>query len=353
MANASPKSPSAGPEPKHNGLPFGVSVNKQVMTTFTIWTNAFLTDPAEELLVRATSSHRLIIAGKTDHVLDVGASDPRILEAEIVFGQPDPEAIVRSTKLRWLHLSSAGYARYDAPEIRDALKVRSAIMTNSSSVFDEPCAEHLMAWLLADARQLYLSFENQKGPRGWPQNELRQSMRLLAKETILIVGYGAIGRRLAELLTPYPVRVVGYRRTPQPATEIRVIGPAQLSSALAEADHVINILPDSPETQRFFDDERLQQIKRGARYYSIGRGTTTDQDALARTLRSGDIFAAYLDVTDPEPLPPDHPLWSAPNCYITPHTGGGHANESLRIVEHFIDNLQRFERAEELVNRVF
>ena len=172
------------------------------MSTFTIWTNAFLTDSAEELLVRATTSHRLIIAGKTEHVLDVGPSDPRILEAEILFGQPDPEAIIRSSKLRWLHLSSAGYARYDTQEIRDALKIQSAIMTNSSNVFDEPCAEHLMAWLLADARQLYLSYENQRGPHGWPQNELRQNMRLLAKETIFIVGYGAIGRRLAELLGP-------------------------------------------------------------------------------------------------------------------------------------------------------
>lgn len=323
------------------------------MSTFTIWTNAFLTDSAEELLVRATTSHRLIIAGKTEHVLDVGPSDPRILEAEILFGQPDPEAIIRSSKLRWLHLSSAGYARYDTQEIRDALKIQSAIMTNSSNVFDEPCAEHLMAWLLADARQLYVSYENQRGPHGWPQNELRQNMRLLAKETILIVGYGAIGRRLAELLGPYSVHVIAYRRTPQPGTEIQVAGPAQLSSALAEADHVINILPESTETQRFFDAERLQQIKHGARYYSIGRGTTTDQEALARTLESGHLLAAYLDVTDPEPLPADHPLWSAPNCYITPHTGGGHANESLRIVERFIDNLQRYERAEELINRVF
>jgi phosphoglycerate dehydrogenase-like enzyme len=294
-----------------------------------------------------------VIAGKTEHVLDVGSSDPRILEAEIVFGQPDPQSIVRSRKLRWLHLSSAGYARYGAPEIRDAIKIQAAIMTNSSSVFDEPCAEHLMAWLLADARQFYLSYENQLGPHGWPQNELRQNMRLLAKETILIVGYGAIGRRLAELLTPFSVRVIGYRRTPQPDTGVRVIGLEELSSTLAEADHVINILPESTDTQRFFDAERLQLIKRGARYYTIGRGTTTDQEALARILESGHLAAAYLDVTDPEPLPPDHPLWLAPRCYITPHTGGGHANESLRIVEHFVDNLQRYERAEELANRVF
>ncbi len=326
---------------------------KQAMTTFTIWTNAFLTDSAEELLVRTTTSHRLIIAGKTGHVLDVGGSDPRVLEAEVVFGQPDPEAIPRSSKLQWLHLSSAGYARYDTQEIRKALKIRSAIMTNSSSVFDEPCAEHIMAWLLADSRQLYPAYENQRGDHGWPQNELRQNMRLLAKETIFIVGFGAIGRRLAELLAPYPVQVIGYRRTPQPGSAIRVIGPAQLTNALAEADHVINILPESTNTQRFFDAERFQQIKPGARYYSIGRGPTTDQEALASTLKSGHLSAAYLDVTDPEPLPPDDPLWSAPNCYITPHTGGGHADESFRIVEHFVNNLRRYERAEELINRVF
>ena len=73
----------------------------------------------------------------------------------------------------------------------------------------------------------------------------------------------------------------------------------------------------------------------------------------AAQAQSGHLLAAYLDVTDPEPLPPDHPLWTSPNCYITPHTGGGHENESFRIVEHFVDNLQRYERAEGLVNRVF
>ena len=188
-------------------------------TALTIWANPFLTASAEELLVRSTAPHKLILAQKPEHVLDVGNLDPRLLHAEIVFGQPDPAAISQSEKLRWLHVSSAGYTRYDTEEIRSALNKRSALMTNSSSVFDEPCAEHLMAWLLADARQLYPSHENQRGARGWPQNELRQNIRLLADETFLIVGYGAIGRRLTELLAPYPVRVIGYRRTPQPDLE--------------------------------------------------------------------------------------------------------------------------------------
>jgi phosphoglycerate dehydrogenase-like enzyme len=323
------------------------------MTGLTIWANPFLTASAEELLSRSTAQHKLILDQKPEHVLDVGTSDPRILRSDIVFGQPDPGAIVQSEKLRWLHLSSAGYARYDTDEIRDVLKKRSAIMTNSSSVFDEPCAEHLMAWLLADARQLFPAYDSQRGARGWPQNDTRDNARLLADETFFIVGYGAIGRRLTELLAPYPVRVIGYRRTPQVGAAIRVVGPTNLASTLAEADHVINILPDSTQTRGFFNAERLRQIKVGARYYSIGRGTTTDQQALEENLKSGHLSAAYLDVTDPEPLPANHPLWSAPNCYITPHTGGGHFNESDRIVGHFVENLRRYEQDIDLLDRVF
>ncbi len=323
------------------------------MTGLTIWANPFLTPSAEELLIRSTAAHQLILAQKPEHVLDVGGLDSRLLQAEIAFGQPDPEAIVQSAKLRWLHLSSAGYARYDTQELRNALGERSATMTNSSSVFDEPCAEHLMAWLLADARQLYPAYEDQRASRGWPQNQLRENARLLADETVFVVGYGAIGRRLTELLAPYPVRVIGYRRTPQRNSEINVVGPADLERTLAEADHVINILPDSTQTRGFFDAERLGQIKTGARYYSIGRGTTTDQEALAKELKAGHLSAAYLDVTEPEPLPPDNLLWSTPNCYITPHTGGGHFNESDRIVSHFLENLRRYEQGKELINRVF
>jgi phosphoglycerate dehydrogenase-like enzyme len=323
------------------------------MTALTIWANPFLSESAEDLLKRSTASHKLILAQKPEHVLDVGTIDRSLLQAEIVFGQPDPDGLIQSEKLRWLHLSSAGYTRYDNEEIRGTLKRRSGIMTNSSNVFDEPCAQHLMSWLLADARQLYPSYENQRGARGWPQNDLREKARLLEDATILIVGHGAIGRRLAELLAPYSVRVIGYRRTQQRDSDIRVVGPSELENTLAESDHVINILPDSTQTRGFFDAKRLQQIKAGARYYSIGRGTTTDQDALSKVLRSGHLSAAYLDVTDPEPLPPDHSLWEIPNCYITPHTGGGHFNESDRIVGHFLENLRRYEQNNELINRVF
>ena len=323
------------------------------MSDLTIWANPFLTRTAKEYLINAIGSHRLVLGGETKHVLDPGVADTGAQEAEIVFGQPDPATILQSKKLRWIHLSSAGYALYDTPAFRNGLKALPAILTNSSGVFDEPCAQHIMAWLLADARQLYPCYANQKESHAWPQNDLREKTRLLAGQTILIAGYGAIGRRLTELLAPYSVEVIGYRRSPQPHSSIRIVGPERLSVALAEADHVINILPQSAETQLFFSSERLGSIKPGARYYSIGRGATTDQGALLDCLNSGHLSAAYLDVTTPEPLPPDHPLWSTANCFITPHIGGGHADEALRIVKHFVRNLRRFERGEALIDKVF
>ncbi len=93
-------------------------------------------------------------------------------------------------------------------------------------------------------------------------------------------------------------------------------------------------------------------MKRGARFYNIGRGPTVDQPSLIAALADRHLDAAYLDVTDPEPLPPDHPLWSAPNCFICPHTGGGHREESVRLVRHFLANLALFEAGQPLVDRV-
>src|SRR5258708_15980769 len=96
----------------------------------------------------------------------------------------------------------------------------------------------------------------------------------------------------------------------------------------------------------------ISQMRPGSRYYSIGRGTTTDQNALIEALRSARLAAAYLDVTDPEPLPADHPLWSAPNCYITPHTAGGPANDSVRLVSHFLYNFNLFQHGIPLIHPV-
>ena len=171
-------------------------------------------------------------------------------------------------------------------------------------------------------------------------------------ETVVIAGYGAIGTRLAELLRPLGMNVVGCRRRPRGDEGIPVIPLDKLDQSLAAADHVMNILPDSPETRHLFDQKRFALMKPGAVFYNIGRGATVDQSALNDALRSGRISTAWLDVTEPEPLPENHFLWSAPNCFITPHIAGGHLNETGTLVRHFLDNLNRFLRGQPLKDRV-
>ena len=316
-----------------------------------IWTNVRLAEPELALLQAETKNHQLIVADAGPHVLAENSGDPQLASATIVFGQPSAEDVQGSKNLRWLHVSSAGYTRYDRQELFAHFSANRIAFTNSSSVFSEPCAEHGLAVLLAQSRQLYPAHLDQL-KQDWKTNDRRAASSLLSEKTILIVGFGSIGQRLAEFLKPFGSTVFGFRRRPRPTPGVTVLGLDELEATLPAADHVMNFLPENSETIGFFNQSRFSYFKPGTCYYSLGRGTTTDQEALIAALKSEQIGAAYLDVTDPEPLPPNHPLWAAPNCYITPHSSGGHYNESLRLTKHFLVNLRRFENGEPLIDRI-
>ena len=160
------------------------------------------------------------------------------------------------------------------------------------------------------------------------------------------------GRRLAQLLAPFGLRIIAFKRQVEPAEGVEIIGEGGLEGALAEADHVVNLLPASDSTTNLMNAARFAAMNPGARYYNIGRGSTTDQEALLYALQSGHLGLAYLDVTTPEPLPADHPLWTAPRCFITPHTAGGFAGEFFALADHFLENLRRFEGGEPLLNQL-
>ncbi|HWA83798.1 MAG TPA: D-2-hydroxyacid dehydrogenase, partial [Fimbriimonadaceae bacterium] len=232
------------------------------------------------------------------------------------------------------------------------LRARGAVLTNSSSVFDEPCAQHLLAFMLAQARQLPQALSEQIRTQDWAYERLRPRTRLLQDQTVLLVGFGAIARRLAELLQPFHLNVLAVRRQPRGDEPIPVHPIRDLMELLPEADHVVNALPSNPFTDGLIDEACFAAMKPGAILYNIGRGTTVDQTALIRAIESGLLDAAYLDVVDPEPLPAGHPLWTAPNCWITPHIGGGHTLEYPRLVAHFLGNLRLFEAGEPLLDRI-
>jgi len=322
-------------------------------TALNIWTNATFPADATERLTSGVQPHRLLQANTTSSLNLVSAPpDTQLEAAEIAFGQPDVEQLFNLPRLRWVHLTTAGYTAYDRDDLRQSFRQRGIVMTNSSQVYAEPCAQHALAMLLANARQLLACYDEQRTDRPWGYVELRERSFLLNGQSVLIYGYGAIAKRLCELLAPLNMQLTGVRRQPRGDESIPTVPLCDHLQYLPTADHVINILPASPQTRDFFDRELFARMQPHTHFYNIGRGTTVNQDDLVQTLTDGHLAGAYLDVTDPEPLPPDHPLWTVPRCHITPHTAGGFREEMVGLVQHFLDNLQRFNTATPLVDRI-
>ena len=318
-----------------------------------IWTNAEF-PPAETALLEAgVAPHRLVRARTTSAaVLAAGRPDPLLAEADVAFGQPDAAQCLACPRLRWVEVTTAGYTRYDTAEFREGFRARGAVFTNASSVFADSCAQHVLAMMLALGRRLLPSHREQLTDRSWHYDERRFESRLLTGQTVLLLGFGAIGRRLAELLAPFGMTILAVRRQVRSERGIRIIPEEQLSTALGRADHVVNLLPDNEGTRNFVNARRLACLRPGTRFYNVGRGATVDESALLEALRSGRVGEAYLDVFQHEPLPPDHPLWEAPNCFITPHTAGGRHDQHEAIVRHFLANLEAFTRGGQLTDRV-
>ena len=329
-----------------------ITILKQ-MHTLKIYSDSPLSSSAEQLLKEGVSPHEIIFAPEvSSSVLSNATPDSRFATVDIAFGQPDVASIFESKRLQWIHITSAGYTRYDNAKFRETAKARGLSLTNSSTVYSGPCAEHVFSFMLAHSRRLPLALKSrcESGSTEW--DNLRDAAVPLRNQRVVILGFGAIALKLLDLLRPFQMQIVGFRRRPKGNEGIPIVDEQSLPAALAVADHVINILPENRETVRFISKQRLAAMKPGAVFYNIGRGKTVDQEALLAALKAGRLDAAWLDVTDPEPLPPDHPLLAVPNCYITPHTAGGHRNESESLVRHFLDNFQRYLKNDPLLDRV-
>ena len=321
--------------------------------SLTIWCNAKFSDADTRLLTEGTRGHNLVFSSHAaSSVLVAGQADAALAAADIAFGQPDAAQCLALPKLRWVEVTTAGYTRYDTPEFREGFRARGAIFSNVSQVFADPCAQHVLAMMLALGRQLLPSHRDQLTDHAWHYAQRRYDSRLLTGQTVVMLGFGAIGRRLAELLAPFGMKLIAVRRQTRSERGVRIIPEEAISSSLEEADHVVNILPDNASTLNYVNARRLACVKPGARFYNVGRGSTVDQRALAEALRSGRIGAAYLDVFEVEPLPADDAWWMTPNCFVTPHTAGGRHDQDEAIVRHFLANLAAFQGGGEMVDRV-
>jgi phosphoglycerate dehydrogenase-like enzyme len=262
------------------------------------------------------------------------------------------EQLTHAKKLKWIHSTAAGVAQLMYPELRDS----GIVVTNPSGVFSAPMAEHTMGLLLALARNFPDSTRHQDRSH-WGQQDIwdkPQRLTELSGQVLLIVGFGSIGRELAKRARAFDMRVWGVTRSGKgDTTRAEKILPAQqLEEALPHADYVVIAAPETSETRHLIGVAQISRMKPGARLINVGRGSLLDEAALIRALENGALGGAALDVTSVEPLPPNSPLWKAPNLFITPHTSAVSDRLWHRETALLMDLLERWFDGREMFNQV-
>lgn len=272
----------------------------------------------------------------------------RIAEADVVVvsGLWRNELIERAPKLRFIQSISAGIDQYS----RELLAARGIRLASARGANERAVAEHAMALILALARKLPEARDNQ-AKRVWRGmiGELDRREDELGGKTLLIVGLGRIGGRLARFAKAFEMRVMGIRRNPAAGNNgaDTLHGIAELPALLPEADFVVLTCPLTPETEGLVGAEALGAMKRSAVLVNVARGRCVDETALLAALREGRIAGAALDCFRDEPLPPSSPFWAFENVLITPHTGGETRRYEENVLDLLMENLERLWRGEE------
>lgn len=278
-------------------------------------------------------------------------------EADVLFGIPSNsgaglvETLRAAPRVRWVQARNAGAGEQlgDAQR-RDPGAVQDVIVTSVSGIHALPLAEFALLGLLAFPRRLP-DLQRDKAARRWP--DVPATTTLLAGQTVLVVGLGAIGLEVARLARCVAMRVVGVKRTPGPVEGVEAVAPPErLAELAAVADALVVTLPLTERTRGLVDAVALAALRPGAVVVNVGRGAVIDEAALVAALRDGHLAGACLDVFAHEPLPRDSPLWDLDNVILSPHAAAGTDAEDAHAVEVFADNLRRYLNGEPLRNRV-
>lgn len=251
-------------------------------------------------------------------------------------------AITKAEKLRWLNSVYAGVDGFPL----DLLRQRGAVFTNGAGINAITIAEYVVMGMLTVAKG-YREVVRAQDRHEWLQDS--PGKQELSGSRALLLGAGAIGSKIARMLGGFDVEVVTVRRTPGPDT----LGPDAWRAQLGTFEWVILAVPATSETEGMIGAAELAAMKPGATLINIARGEVVDQPALIAALKTGPIGHAFVDVTTPEPLPHDHPLWDVPNAHVTMHLSGRAQDKMFpRAVARFIENIGRFERGEPLQPQV-
>jgi phosphoglycerate dehydrogenase-like enzyme len=244
-------------------------------------------------------------------------------------------------EISWVQLPMAGIERVAEAGLLD----RRRQWTSAKGAYAEPVAEHALALLLAGLR--YLPERARAHSWGKP------AALTVFDQPVTIVGGGGIATALLSLLTPFRARVTIVRQSAEPvAGAAMTVGPARLPEALDGARAVVLALALTAQNQGLIGQRELELMDERAWLVNVARGRLVDTDALVHALRSGTIGGAALDVTDPEPLPAEHPLWDLPNCLITPHTADTEEMTRPLLAHRIAENIRRLANGQELTGQV-
>jgi phosphoglycerate dehydrogenase-like enzyme len=269
-------------------------------------------------------------------------------DAYLGYALPREAYLAAGPQLRWVHATSAGIERIvDNPDI----VASDVIVTNARGGHAACIAEHTFAMLLLLTRQLLQAHADQQA-HSWDRSGMSARSRELTGSTMVILGMGNIGQAIAKRAIAFDLRVIGVDLKPgaPPAGVEAIWGMDRLDEALALADVFVVTLPITPETRNLIDARRIGLLKQGAYLLVVSRGGIINEPALIEALRSGKVAGAGLDVQETEPMPPDDPLWEAPNLILTPHCSAASNQTSQRVTAITKENIERFLKGEPLLN---
>jgi len=286
-------------------------------------------------------------------LIEMSAASARELAgADAALGVCSAEVLSKAKRLQWIQWLAAGVERcLQQPLVRE----RHILLTNLQRTMGPSMAEHVLGMMLVLSRHLDY-FLKQQQQAHWVKDDDAQAPQLadLEGRTVLVVGLGGIGTEVARRAHAFGMRVIATRASGRTGPDfVSYVGlPDELPKLAKDADFIVNCTPLTPQTTGLFNKEFFATLKPGAYFISVGRGRSTVTADLIAALASGGLAGAGLDVVDPEPLPPDSPLWHLPNVIITPHVSGDtpFAEEQRNAV--VVENLRRYAAGEPMLSVV-
>jgi phosphoglycerate dehydrogenase-like enzyme len=306
---------------------------------------------SEEILNETFKDHDiLLIDNKGSLIKGEGKPEVALVSYEIMFrALSNPEFFEKYLNLIDGCLFTQGSWAGTESSAAQMLIKHSEIFSHGGGIHAIPIATHVFSQILRSVKSIDRHIQLQK-ERKWEQ---MMSIGELTDMTIGITGFGGIGQEIARLAKAFRMKVYATKRTPVASDNLdRLFRSTEIDEMIAHCDFVVNCLPASDETSKVFCKEQFELMKSTSMFINVGRGEAVDETDLVNALESGEILCAALDVTDPEPLSLDSPLWDLDNCYITPHDSAWGPRAPERAIDLFIDNFKRLSAGEKLINQV-